>query len=128
MQVESTIAARARRLEFSPATFRRLAFTSATWLWLIVVTGATVRLTASGLGCEHWPGCSAGQPLPEKDYHSYIEFGNRVVSGLTLLFTLGVVATAWLVPATRRQRWLGVAIAVGTTLQVPLGAITVYFD
>jgi cytochrome c oxidase assembly protein subunit 15 len=109
------------------ARFRILVTAAVVCLFAIVVTGATVRLTASGLGCEHWPGCSAGQPLPEKGYHSYIEFGNRVVSGLTLLFTLGVVATAWLVPATRRQRWLGVAIAVGTTLQVPLGAITVYF-
>jgi cytochrome c oxidase assembly protein subunit 15 len=109
------------------ARFRLLVTAAVVCLFAIVVTGATVRLTASGLGCEHWPGCSAGHPLPEKGYHSYIEFGNRVVSGLTLLFTLGVVATAWLVPATRRQRWLGVAIAVGTTLQVPLGAITVYF-
>src|SRR6476646_8041717 len=120
MQVESTIGARARRLEFSPATFRRLAFTSAAWLWLIVVTGATVRLTASGLGCEHWPGCEAGHPLPERGYHSYIEFGNRVVSGLTLLFTVGVAAMAFFVETTRRQRQLSVAIAVLTFLQAPL--------
>jgi cytochrome c oxidase assembly protein subunit 15 len=109
------------------ARFRLLATAAVVCLFAIVVTGATVRLTASGLGCEHWPGCAAGHPLPEKGYHSYIEFGNRVVSGLTLLFTLAVVAMAWFVPATRKQRWLGVAIAVGTTLQVPLGAITVYF-
>ena len=47
-------------------------------LILIVATGATVRLTGSGLGCEHWPGCQAHHFEP-KSYHSYIEFGNRVV-------------------------------------------------
>src|SRR5712691_2184957 len=103
MHVESTLAARARRLEFSPTTFRRLALGSAAWLWLIVVTGATVRLTASGLGCEHWPGCTAGNPFPSKSYHSFIEFGNRIVSFLTILATF-----------------------VGTLAQAPLGAITVY--
>ena len=67
MHVESTLGSRARRLELSPATFRKLALSSAVWLWLIVVSGATVRLTASGLGCEHWPGCTAGNPFPEQE-------------------------------------------------------------
>ena len=35
-------------------------------LTVIVASGATVRLTGSGLGCKHWPGCTAGQPLPEQ--------------------------------------------------------------
>jgi heme a synthase len=123
----STLAARARRFEVSQATFRRFALTSAGWLWLIVVTGATVRLTASGLGCEHWPGCTAGNPFPSKSYHSFIEFGNRIVSALTILATLLAFVTARLAPAVPRWlRWLALATFVGTLAQAPLGAITVY--
>ena len=127
MHVESTPVARARRLELSPATFRKLALGSAAWLWLIVVTGATVRLTASGLGCEHWPGCTAGNPFPSKSYHSFIEFGNRIVSALTILATLVGWAGARFTPGVpRRLRRLALGTFVGTLAQAPLGAITVY--
>jgi cytochrome c oxidase assembly protein subunit 15 len=127
VHVESTLIARARRLEFSPTTFRRLALGSATWLWLIVITGATVRLTASGLGCEHWPGCTAGNPFPSKSYHSFIEFGNRVVSFLTSLATLvGYVGARFTPGVPRWTRRLALATFVGTLAQAPLGAITVY--
>src|SRR5438067_10088343 len=88
MQVETSVAGRLRTFEISPSLFRTLALTAAGLLYVIVVTGATVRLTASGLGCEHWPGCQAGQPFPEKGYHSYIEFGNRLVGGLAIVATL----------------------------------------
>ena len=104
MHVESTLVKRARRLELSPATFRKLALGSAAWLWLIIVSGATVRLTASGLGCEHWPGCTAGNPFPSKSYHSFIEFGNRVVSALTILATLVGWVGARFTPGV--PRWL----------------------
>jgi heme A synthase len=63
MAIEST-AARARGLELSAASFLRLALGSVGALWLIMVTGAAVRLTDSGLGCRHWPGCERGHPLP----------------------------------------------------------------
>ncbi len=129
MQVESTPAARARGFELSPTTFRRLALGSAGWLWLIVVSGATVRLTASGLGCEHWPGCTAGNPFPSKSYHSFIEFGNRIVSALTILATLVGWAGARLTPGVPRwTRRLALGTFLGTLAQAPLGAITVYAD
>jgi cytochrome c oxidase assembly protein subunit 15 len=127
VHVESTLAARARRFELSPQMFRRLALGSAAWLWLIVVTGATVRLTASGLGCEHWPGCTAGNPFPSKSYHSFIEFGNRIVSALTILATLVGWAGARFTPGVPRwTRRLALGTFIGTLAQAPLGAITVY--
>ena len=128
MHVESTtLRARARRLELSPATFRRLAVAAALWLWLIVLTGATVRLTSSGLGCEHWPGCTAGNPFPSKSYHSFIEFGNRIVSFLTILATLVSWVGARYTPGLPRWvRRLALATFLGTLAQAPLGAITVY--
>ena len=128
MHVESTtLRARARRLELSPSTYRRLALGAALWLWLIVLTGATVRLTSSGLGCEHWPGCTAGDPFPSKSYHSFIEFGNRVVSFLTILATLVSWVGARYTPGLPRWvRRLALATFLGTLAQAPLGAITVY--
>ena len=128
MHVESTtLRARARRLELSPATFRRIALAAALWLWLIVLTGATVRLTSSGLGCEHWPGCTAGNPFPSKSYHSFIEFGNRIVSALTILATFVAWIGARYTPGLPRWlRRLALATFVGTLAQAPLGAITVY--
>src|SRR5438128_10992653 len=88
VRVASRRVARLRTIAVSPSLFVWLAVGSALSLYVIVVTGATVRLTASGLGCEHWPGCQAGQPFPEKGYHSYIEFGNRLVGGIAIVLTL----------------------------------------
>ena len=58
----STALARFRSLELSPARFYRLALLNLGGLWLIVGSGAAVRLTDSGLGCRHWPGCERGHP------------------------------------------------------------------
>jgi heme a synthase len=124
---EPTAAARVRALEVSPRLFRRLAFVAVGALYVIVATGATVRLTSSGLGCEHWPGCQPGHPFPEKDYHSFIEFGNRLVGGVTIVLTLVAWAASTRVRAL--PRWvprLALAVFVGALLQAPLGAIAVY--
>ncbi|MDQ5821110.1 MAG: COX15/CtaA family protein [Actinomycetota bacterium] len=128
-QVETTRLGRLRALALSPRAFRRLAALGALMLFAIVATGATVRLTASGLGCEHWPGCQPGNPFPASGFHSYIEFGNRMVAGLTILVTLLIAVAGFLTPRLpRRTAWLGVAVFLGTLAQAPLGAITVYLD
>ena len=101
MQLDTT-AARVRGFELSAAQFLRLALASVSALWLIVVTGAAVRLTDSGLGCRHWPGCEKGHPLPAKDYHAYIEFGNRVIGGVTIVVVLLTALAAWRTPAPVR--------------------------
>jgi cytochrome c oxidase assembly protein subunit 15 len=127
VHVETTRLARLRAFELSPAAFRRLAGLSAFALWLIVSTGAVVRLTGSGLGCEHWPGCQPGQPFPEKDYHSFIEFGNRAVGGVTIVLTLALAVGAHFTRGLPRwTRRLALAVFLGTLAQAPLGAITVY--
>ncbi|HXJ64282.1 MAG TPA: COX15/CtaA family protein, partial [Actinomycetota bacterium] len=64
MHVESIARVRIRRFELAPARYFQLTLVSLGALCLIVVTGAAVRLTNSGLGCRHWPGCEAGHPLP----------------------------------------------------------------
>jgi len=64
----------------------------------IIVTGAVVRLTGSGLGCPTWPECAAGSYVPtarqEESWHKYVEFGNR-----TLTFAVGAIAIATLIAA-----------------------------
>jgi heme a synthase len=117
--------ARVRAFALSAVAFRRIAVVNVVMLILIVATGATVRLTGSGLGCEHWPGCQVHHFEP-KSYHSYIEFGNRIFAAMTILVTLVTWLAAWLVPAVRHLRGLALVIFAGTLAQAPLGAITVY--
>jgi len=117
-----------RSLELSPVWFRRAAWSGVGMLVLIVATGATVRLTGSGLGCPHWPTCNATHALP-KGYHSDIEFSNRIVSGLTVLSTLVLaLAARWTRGLGRRGKLLAAGVFAGTLAQAPLGAITVYYD
>ena len=130
MHVESASPAveRRRTLELSPLAFRRIAIAATGMLVLILATGATVRLTGSGLGCEHWPGCQPGDPFPKKGYHSYVEFSNRVVASLTVFATLVLAIGALRTRAlSRGTKILAGLVFVGTLAQAPLGAITVYY-
>ena len=113
-----------RRLQLSAVTFRRLAWATVVMLVLIVATGATVRVTGSGLGCEHWPGCTPTRFTP-KGYHSSVEFGNRVVAALTVVITLALALASLVV---RRARALSWTVFAGTLAQAPLGAITIHYD
>lgn len=129
MTVETSALARARAVELSPSGFLRVAAASATALYVIIVSGAVVRLTASGLGCESWPGCQAGAFFPEAGYHSWVEFGNRAVA----LFPIGLTLLAWLGArrTTGLPRWvarLALATFAGTLAQAPLGLITIVSD
>jgi cytochrome c oxidase assembly protein subunit 15 len=129
VHVESTTTAgRPRSFALQPVWFLRFAALELLALWVIVATGAAVRLTSSGLGCRHWPGCEAGHPLPAKNYHAYIEFGNRVVGGVTILITLLVAVAAFWTPLGRRAKQLAVALFVGTLAQAPLGYLAVKTD
>lgn len=124
-----TYITRVRRFELSAAQFLRVALASVASLWLIVVTGAAVRLTDSGLGCRHWPGCEKGHPLPAKDYHAYIEFGNRVIGGVTIALVLLAALAARRTPElSRGSRRLALAVFAGTLAQAPLGYLAVETD
>jgi heme a synthase len=126
----SASAALPRRLAqtISPVVFRRVAFAAVGVLILIVATGATVRLTGSGLGCPEWPTCTTKHALPQS-YHSDIEFSNRVVSGITVLMTVALAVSAWLTRGLgRRGKWLATAVCLGTIAQAPFGALVVYYD
>jgi len=126
--VEATTA-RLRRIELSPARFLQLTLVSLGALWLIVVTGAAVRVTDSGLGCRHWPGCEQGHPLPAKNYHAFIEFGNRTLGAAVIVLVLLTAVASFVVPGLpRRARRLALGIFVGTLAQAPLGYLAVHSD
>jgi cytochrome c oxidase assembly protein subunit 15 len=120
MDVGAQPVSRLRGFTLSDAAIRRLVLVNAAALVVIVATGATVRLTGSGLGCEHWPGCTPHHFEP-KSGHSYIEFGNRVIAFLTILTTL----VTWIFARGRRK--LAALIFFGTLAQAPLGALTVHY-
>jgi cytochrome c oxidase assembly protein subunit 15 len=97
----------------------------------IAVTGSVVRVTGSGLGCPTWPQCFPGslvpQPHPEvATLHQWIEFGNRLLTGLVGLVGLACLVVALLVrPRRRRLVLLAAAMPAGVVVQAVLGGITV---
>ena len=119
---------RLRGLTVSVRTFRLAALANVLWLFVIVSSGAFVRLTGSGLGCEHWPGCNAGTRIFPTGYHSYVEFSNRVVSGIAVFVVLGTWLLTLFAPQLGRWvRWAAGAAFLGTLAEAPLGAITVKY-
>src|SRR3954452_1526611 len=123
--VESSLP-RLRGFTISAGTFRRVALANVLWLFVIVASGAAVRLTDSGLGCLDWPGCTAGSFVPKDGFHAFVEFSNRIVSGVAVFVTLGALIAAVLTRgAPRWVRWVTGAAFVGTVAEAPLGKITV---
>jgi hypothetical protein len=112
---------RARGRAVTALTFERAALITLGLLWLVVVTGGLVRLTASGLGCPHWPTCEAHSFVPGTGYHSVIEFSNRVISGIAMVAAVITAVSAFRRPGLQRAvAWGAAAAAAGTVAQVPL--------
>lgn len=110
----------------TPRQFNVIAITAVTMLTLIIATGAGVRLSDSGLGCESWPTCQPGQLAVPTDLHSLIEFGNRVISGLITFVVLGAAIAAMRRRPRRKDLvWLAWALPVGAFVQAGLGAMSV---
>jgi cytochrome c oxidase assembly protein subunit 15 len=97
----------------------------------IVVTGATVRLTGSGLGCTNWPECSQGRLAPSEfsDAPAMIEFLNRLVTGLVSAAAIVAVLGSMIrVPRRRDLTWLSWGLVAGVLAQIVLGGLVVLFD
>jgi len=120
---------RLRSRPVSLRTFQRTAVVTLVLLWLVVTTGGLVRLTASGLGCPHWPTCTASGVVPQDSAHALIEFSNRAISGLAMLAAVATAVMAYRVAGLDRRIAHALAFAAaGTVAQVPLGAVTVEFN
>ena len=70
-----------RAPQLSPRAFQRLTLLNIVLLVAIIVSGAVVRLTNSGLGCADWPNCSATKIVDVSGHHAAIEQVNRIFSG-----------------------------------------------
>jgi cytochrome c oxidase assembly protein subunit 15 len=113
------------RLAVTPVQYRRVAYITLAALTLIVLTGAAVRLTGSGLGCPNWPKCG-GSPLPPLSTHALIEFGNRAVSGIVGVVTVVAAVLAFTRRPFRRDlALLALTLPLGVLAQAVLGGITV---
>jgi heme a synthase len=113
------------RLAVNPRQFRLLAYVTLGALSLIVMTGAAVRLTDSGLGCPDWPKCY-GKDLPPLSTHALIEFGNRMVSGVVgVLCVITFVLALTRRPFRRDLAWLSLMLPLGVVAQAVLGGFTV---
>lgn len=121
--------ARVRRDGFSPVVFRSICVAALVLLSAIVVTGAAVRLTGSGLGCDDWPNCNGTTFIDVSNQHAAIEQINRL---FTFLVSIGVAlaaAAAWFRRPRRRDLTrLGVGLLLGVPAQGVVGAIVVWTD
>ena len=119
------------KIHLKPATYRRITFWTIVALGAIVLTGATVRLTGSGLGCPDWPNCDDQQLVPtgENQYQAWIEFGNRLVTGIvSIAVILAVLGSLWRVPKRKDLVWWSLGLVVGVGAQVILGRWVVTSD
>ena len=95
---------RVRSPRLTPEAYRRIALATLATLVFIMVTGAGVRLTGSGLGCSTWPSCTPDSftPRSASDTHGMVEWVNRLITGAVMLFTIAAVLGArWRDPYRR---------------------------
>ncbi|HEX3041094.1 MAG TPA: COX15/CtaA family protein [Solirubrobacterales bacterium] len=115
------------RLEISPHRYAQVTLVALAALALIVLTGAAVRLTGSGLGCPDWPKCYGGS-TPPLESHAVIEYGNRLLTGFV---GFAVIAASILAFFRRPYRWhlalFGALLPLGVVGQAILGALVVKY-
>ena len=116
------------RLNVTPKLYARLTMVALGALALIVLTGAAVRLTGSGLGCPDWPKCY-GRAVAPLEYHAVIEYGNRLITGFVGVVVIAAASLAWF---RRPFRWhlafFAALLPVGVIAQAILGALVVKYD
>ncbi|WP_425349222.1 COX15/CtaA family protein [Friedmanniella luteola] len=120
------------RVVTSPRALRRWAVASLAANVVIVVTGALVRLTASGMGCPTWPRCTEDSYVthPSLGIHGAIEFGNRLLTfALVLVAVLTWVSAMLHRDGGRRRRdlrWIAAGLALGIPAQAVIGGVSVW--
>lgn len=116
-------------MTLSPGRYRAITFAALFALGAIIVTGAAVRLTGSGLGCEDWPGCSSTKFVDVSSKHTAIEQINRLFTGVVSVAVIAAVLGSLVrVPKRRDLLWLSLGLVIGVIAQAVLGGITVKVD
>jgi heme a synthase len=115
-----------RLSELSPRAYRRLTLLALLLLGAIIVTGAAVRLSGSGLGCRDWPNCEPGELIGVGNPNQRIEQVNRLFTGLVCLGVIAaVLGSRRRVPRRKDLTTLSWVLVAGVVFQAVLGGITV---
>ena len=118
-----------RRPVISPEGYVRITRTALWMLCVIVVSGAAVRLSGSGLGCSDWPNCNAEKFVDVSTFHGAIEQVNRLFTGLVAAVVIvAVLAARYRIPYRRDLLWMAWGLVLGVAGQVILGGIVVLTD
>jgi heme a synthase len=116
---------RVGELTVTPAQYAVAAYVAVGAFTLIVLSGAAVRLTGSGLGCPQWPRCY-GKVYPPLNTHALIEFSNRMVTIPVTIAAFAAFALAFRRRPYRRDlMWTAALLPLGVLAQAVLGGLTV---
>lgn len=119
---------RLRSASISPAAYRAITAGALVAVGAIVVSGAAVRLTGSGMGCPTWPTCEAGSLVPRgaTGGHGWIEFVNRTFTGaVSVAVALAVLGSGRRRPRRRDLTLWSWGLVVGVAAQALLGGLVV---
>jgi cytochrome c oxidase assembly protein subunit 15 len=112
-----------------PARYRTITFAARAALCVIVVTGAAVRLTGSGLGCDDWPNCNDTKLVDVSTGHAAVEQVNRLFTGVVAVAVIAaVLGSVVRRPRRRDLTRLSLGLVAGVVAQIVLGGITVLTD
>ena len=112
--------------QISPAGYIWVSRFALILLCVIVVSGAAVRLTGSGLGCSDWPRCNSEKFIDVSTTHGAIEQINRLFTGLvTAIVIAAVLAARFRVPYRKDLVMLSWGLVAGVIGQIVLGGIVV---
>ena len=114
-------------ISITPVKYQKVARISLFLLAFIIVTGAAVRLSGSGLGCSDWPTCENDQLVAEvDDVHAMVEFVNRVITGfVALAVMIAVLGSLFRTPRRKDLIYLSLGLVIGVIVQILVGALVV---
>ena len=117
-------------MRLQPSQYRAVTIGASLAVCAIVVTGAAVRLTGSGLGCDDWPNCNDSQLIDVSSSHAAIEQVNRLFTGLVSVAVIAAVLGSLLARTTARRdlTWWSLGLVAGVLGQIVLGGVTVLVD
>jgi heme A synthase len=109
-----------------PRRVRILAWAAAAATYLLIVLGAVVRITGSGLGCgEDWPVCH-GRLFPSlADTATFIEWNHRLAAAIVSTLVTALAAYTWWL----RRKGVGTLKDMGGEWDVPgMGYVALGFS
>lgn len=119
----------ANRFTITPAAYRRIVYVALCFVTAIIVSGAAVRLSGSGLGCPTWPRCTGSQMIDISSPHRAVEQINRLFTGGVGVACAVAFGGAFLRRPYRRDlAWFGASLIGGVLLQAVIGGIVVLLE